>query len=245
MDKQLFAKICEEITGREQVQSGIGTLGEKTLHAVLKNYYELNAHNHEIKIDGYVADIFNGHEIIEIQTQSFNRLRKKLPVFLKQYPLTIVYPIPYIKWICWIDPESKKKTSPRKSPRKGNRYMIFSELYKIKNYLTMPNLRFKIVLLNIEEYRFLNGWSEDKKKGSTRCDRIPLEIVDEICISGQDDYRLLIPESLDKEFTSSDFRKASGLSKGASSIALNILNYVGSIERTGKKGRTFLYRRID
>ncbi len=107
----------------------------------------------------------------------------------------------------------------------------------------MPNLRLKIVLLNIEEYRFLNGWSKDKKKGSSRFDRIPTEIVDEIHIAGPDDYKLLIPDSLEKEFTSGDFHRATGLSKNDSSIALNILNYVGCIERTGKKGHSILYRR--
>ena len=243
MDKQLFKKICDEVIGKERTLMGIGTLGEKSLNCVLKNYYDINTKNHEIKIDGFVADIFNGQEIIEIQTQSFNRLRKKLPVFLNRYPLTIVYPIPYIKWIYWIDPESKNISPPRKSPKKGSPYMIFWELYKIKNYLTLPNLKFKIVLLNIEEYRFLNGWSKDKKKGSSRYDRIPTDIVDEIYIAGPDDYKLLIPDSLEKEFTSGDFHRATGLSKNDSSIALNILNYVGCIERTGKKGHSILYRR--
>lgn len=245
MDQQLFHRICDEIISREQGLNGIGTLGEKTVHSVLKNYYETNILNHEIKIDGFVADIFNGHEIIEIQTASFDRLRKKIPVFLNRYPLTIVYPIPYIKWIRWVSPQTGEITAPRKSPKKGTPYIIFPELYKIKTYLNMPNLRIKIVLLNMEEYRFLDGWSEDKKKGSTRCDRIPIDLVDEVYISKQCDYKLLIPESLGDEFTSTDYHKASGLSKRVSSIALHVLNYVGSVERTGKKGRSFLYRRTD
>lgn len=243
MDQKLFRKVCDEVIGREQALSGIGTLGEKTLHSVLKNYYEPDSLNHEIKIGGFVADIFNGQEITEIQTRSFDRLRKKIPVFLNHYPLTIVYPIPYIKWLRWVDPDSGEVSPPRKSPKRGNPYMVFPELYKIKNYLIMPNLRLKIILLNIEEYRLLNGWSEDKKKGSSRCERIPVEIVDEVYISGPADYRLLIPASLEDEFTSADFHKASGLSKNASSIAINILNYVGCIERTGKKSRSFLYKR--
>lgn len=245
MNQLLFRKVCDEVIGGEQNFSGIGTYKEKTLHSVLKKYYELNTLFHEVQIDGFVADIFNGQEIIEIQTRSFNRLRKKLPVFLKNYPVTVVYPVPYLKWIRWVDPESGCLSAPRKSPKKGTPYEIFFELYWIKTYLNMPGLRFKIVLLNIEEYRFLNGWSKDKKKGSSRCDQIPIEIVDEIYISGPDDYRLLIPESLDNEFTSNDFHKASGLSKKASSLAIHILNYVGCIQKIGKKGHAYLYRRID
>jgi hypothetical protein len=243
MDQQLFHKICDDVIGREQGLMGIGTLSEKTVHSVLKNYYETNELNHEIKIDSFVADICNGHEIIEIQTRSFDRLRKKLSVFLDHYPVTIVYPIPYIKWIRWVNPLTGEITPPRKSPKKGTPYIIFPELYKIKNYLIKPNLRLKVVLLNMEEYRFLDGWSEDKKKGSTRCDRIPIELIRELYISGPEDYSLLIPETLGEEFTSKDYKKASGLSSGASTTAVHVLNYVGSIKRIGKKGRAYLYSR--
>lgn len=243
MDQQLFHKVCDEVIGQAQGLMGIGTLSEKTVHSVLKSYYETNDNNHEIKIDGYVADIYNGQEIIEIQTRSFDKLRKKLTVFLEQYPVTIVYPIPYIKWIRWVNPQTGEITPPRKSPKKGSPYVIFPELYKIKNYLIEPNLRLKVVLLNMEEYRFLDGWSEDKKKGSTRCDRIPIDLIQEFNIKGPKDYSLLIPEALGDEFTSKDYKKASGLSLGASTTAVHVLNYVGCIERIGKKGRAYLYSR--
>lgn len=243
MDQQLFHRICDEVINQEQGLMGIGTLGEKTVHSVLKNYYETNKNNHEIKTSGYVADICNGQEIIEIQTQGFNRLRKKLEVFLDFYPVTIVYPVPYIKWLRWINPQTGEITKPRKSPKRGTPYTIFPELYKIKSFLLKPNLRLKIVMLNMEEYRFLDGWSTDKKKGSSRCDRIPVDIIDEIYISQTKDYKLLLPETLDKNFTSKDYKKATGLSTGASNTAVNILNHVGVIEKIGKKGRAYLYSR--
>lgn len=243
MGQELFNKVCDEIIGQRQGLLGIGTLSEKTVHSVLKSYYDSNTNNHEIKIEGYVADICNGHEIIEIQTRSFDKLRKKLSVFLDLYPVTIVFPIPYIKWIRWINPQTGEITRPRKSPKKGSPHIIFPELYKIKSFLLDPNLRLKIVMLNVEEYRFLDGWSVDKKKGSTRCDRIPTNLVQEIYISNAKDYNHLIPEFLEEDFTSKDYRKASGLSAGASSTAVHILNYVGAIERIGKKGHAYLYTR--
>ncbi|NLJ96952.1 MAG: hypothetical protein GX321_07325 [Clostridiales bacterium] len=241
MDQVLFHKVCDQVVGMEQGLMGIGTLREKTVHSVLKNYYETDPKNHEVRIDGFVADIFNQHEIIEIQTQGFDRLRKKLPVFLEQYPVTIVYPVPFTKIIRWVNPTTGEITPPRKSPKRGRPHDIFPELYKIKNLLTNPNLRIKIVMLNMEEYRFLDGWSEDKKKGSTRCDRIPTDLIEEFNITKPNDYSLLIPESLSIEFTSTDFKKASGLSRKVASTAVHILNYVGSIEKIGKKGRAYLY----
>jgi hypothetical protein len=67
--------------------------------------------------------------------------------------------------------------------------------------------------------------------------------VREISIYNQEEYRLLIPENLPDEFTSLDFKKASGLSKGNAQTALNILYYVGAVDRVGKKGHSFLYKR--
>ncbi len=243
MDKQLFVQACDEVIGQQQGLNGIGTLGEKTVHSVLKCYLSPNHLNHEIKVGGFVADICTGSEIIEVQTRQFNKLRKKLQLFLTFAPVTIVYPIPRTKWIRWVNPQTGEISPRRKSPKQGVPYSIFPELYRIKDFLTNPNLRLKIVMMDLEEYRFLDGWSADKKKGSTRSDRIPTELVDELDIQGTEGYQLLIPDSLDYEFTSRDYKKASGQSLQVSRTALHVLNYIGAIERTGKKGNTLIYRR--
>lgn len=241
MNKELFHNICDKIIGQDLGLNGIGTLSEKTVHAVLKNYYSPDEVYHEIKVDGFVADIYTGTDIIEIQTRSFDKLRRKLQVFLTSYPVTIVYPIPHTKYLRWVNPQTGEISAPRKSPKKGSPYGIFPELYKIKNYLLMPNLSLRIVLLDMEEYRFLDGWSVDKKKGSSRCDRIPTELYDEINIRDTSDYRYFVPDSLGESFTSKDYKRISGLSLSAAQTALNILHYLGCVERIGKEGRAYLY----
>ncbi|MBH1942524.1 hypothetical protein I5677_16650 [Mobilitalea sibirica] len=244
MDKELFQQVCDEVIGRQQGLNGIGTLGEKTIHSVLKCYLSPECDHQEIKVSGFVADICNGHEIIEIQTRNFDKLRRKLNAFLSLYPVTIVYPIHSTKWIRWVNPQTGEISPPRKSPKRGIPYSILPELYKIKNFLLEPNLNLHIVMLDLEEYKYLDGWSKDKKKGSTRCDGIPTDLVNEIKINNISDYKLLIPDILDQEFTSKDYKKASGLSLHNSQTALNILNYVGVVERVGKKGNTYLYNRV-
>lgn len=134
-----------------------------------------------------MADIYTENGIIEIQTRQFNKMRGKLSAFLPLYPVTIVYPIPREKWLIWIDEETGDLSKKRKSPAKGSAYTAFIELYRIKMFLKDPNLRLKLVLLDMEEYRLLNGWSRDKKKGSTRYDRIPTALVEEIVIIGEVD----------------------------------------------------------
>lgn len=241
MDKLRFKQACDNIINKQRKQNGIGTLGEKTLHAVLKCYFEPHEDNQEISLGGYVADIAGENGVIEIQTRNFNALRKKLELFLEFCDVTVVFPIPQIKYLSWLDEQTGEIVSRRKSPKKGSIYDSLKELYKIKYTLDNPRMNFCAVMLELEEIRSLNGWSKDKKKGSTRYDRIPIDIIDEIWLRCPDDYRILIPKELPSEFTSADFAKCAKIRRNIAQLAVNILNYLGIIEKTGKKGRMILY----
>lgn len=244
-DREAFEEAKKKVIGVDRQRLGIGTLAEKSVHAVLKNYYEPDEDHQEIPIENYVADIYSDGEIIEIQTRQFNKLRGKLEAFLPLYPVTVVYPIPREKWLIWIDEESGELSKKRKSPLRGNPYFAFPELYKIKNFLKDPNLRLKLVLLDIEEYRLLNGWSRDKKKGSSRFDRIPVELVEEIEIGCLQDYMRFVPYQLEGAFTSAQFAKEAHISVSLAQVVLNILYHVGTVTRVGKDGKKYLYEVLD
>ena len=241
IDNDRFKQIVESVTTHTNSSMGIGTYMEKTIHKVLKLYYEPDIDYHEVRIDNFVADIYRNGNIIEIQTGNFNKMRAKLEYFLKDYTVTIVYPIPYTKWLNWIDENTKEIVSTRKSPKRGNEYLAFKELYKIKSYLTHPNLKLKLVLIDMNEYRLLNGWSKDKKKGSVRYDRVPIKIESEMLIECLDDYLSLVPYTLPEVFTTKDYAKSTKLTINRATTAVNILHYVGAINRIGKKGNAFLY----
>lgn len=244
MNKELFREASDlVVNGGTPATGGIGTLGEKTLHSVLKNYMEPEQSRHEIKVGRYVADIVTAEGIIEIQTRQFSALRQKLACFMEQSVVTVVYPVARIKWLLWIDEETGEVTKKRRSPKVGQPYEIFYELYQIRSLLRHPNLRLRIVFLELEEYRTLNGWSRDKKKGSTRYDRIPVDIQGELYIANVGDYQSLIPEALGQSFTVKDFKAASGLSVYAAGLALSVLHTVGAVVRIGKKGKAFVYER--
>ena len=245
MDIGRFEQIRDNVISTQRQRYGIGTLQEKTLHAILKDYYAPDKDMQEIPIDGYVADIYTGTEIIEIQTAQFNRMRNKLNCFLPNYPVTIVYPIPRIKYLSWIDEETGECSKPRKSTVKGSVYRAFYELYKIKQYLDHPNLKLCFPLLEIEEYRLLNGWSKDKKKGSCRYDRIPKTLLDEVRFERIEDYIQLIPYDLKEPFTAKEFGKAIGERKEIAGNVLHILNYLRVVERCGKSGRAYTYRVVE
>ena len=244
-DQKAFEDAKKRIIGVDRQRLGIGTLSEKSVHAILKNYYEPDEDKQEIPIENYVADIYADGEIIEIQTRQLNKLRGKLTAFLPLYPVTVVHPIPREKWLVWIDEESGELSKKRKSPVKGNPYLAFPELYKIKMFLKDPNLRLRLVLLDIEEYRLLNGWSRDKKRGSSRFDRIPVALAEEIEINCLKDYMQFVPYELEGSFTSKEFAKAAQIPVPLAQTVLNILYHVGTVTRVGKEGSQYLYHILD
>ena len=131
-----FEEAIASVTENGSPDPGIGTLNEKTLHAVLKLYYEPSQARHEIPLGSYVADIVSEEGIVEIQTRALNKLRDKLLYFLSvSRHVTVVYPIAHTKWLCWIDGETGEITKRRKSPKTGSVYDAFYELYKITPFL--------------------------------------------------------------------------------------------------------------
>ncbi len=241
--QESFLNACKIINENRDSNSGIGTLQEKTLHAILKYYFEPDNTYHEIRYEGFVADILHDQDVIEIQTRGFDKLRRKLDVFLEKGEVRVVYPVAYEKYIEWIDQETGTITDKRKSPKRGTPYEAFFELYKIKQYLTHPNLSLSIVLVNMEEQRILNGWSADKKRGSTRYERIPTKLVDQVDINSVEDYAKLIPDTLEKTFSTKSYRQATKLSIGRARTAIHVLHYVGAIKKVGKQGNLILYER--
>lgn len=241
IDNIHFEKIRDSILGKDRERMGIGTLSEKTLHIILKNYYQPDIDKQEIPIEGYVADIFTGTEIVEIQTGQFNRMREKLKAFLPLYPVTIVYPISNERWLKWIDEETGEISKGRKSPKKENPYLIFPELYKIKSFLKDPNLRIKIAVLDIEEYKLLNGWGKQKKNNASKFDRIPLRLVKEYDVERAEDYLQFLPIDLPEQFTVKELSKLTKCSQTQAQVTMNILHDVEVVKRVGKKGKAYLY----
>ncbi len=239
--REAFLHAKNFILGEGRQHFGIGTLSEKTTHAILKHTYCPDPLFHEIPVEGSIADICTGKEIIEIQSAGFHTLKKKLDKFLPLMPVTIVYPVPHTKWLHWIDPKTGEITAKRKSTKSGTAMEIFKELVYIIPYLTNPNLHFCITMLDLDEYRLLDGWSKDKKKGSHRYDRIPLDIFDEVRLDCVNDYMQLIPYPLPEPFTVKDFQKTSRLSPRMATRAIKVLRELQLIEQTGKSGNAYLY----
>lgn len=242
-DFERLNKLLELPVDEIHTDNGVGTLSEKYLHALLKCYYEPERAFHEVKVDRFTADICRGNEIIEIQTRQLNRLREKLEAYmLLGYNVKVVYPIPRIRWLLWVNNETGETTKRRKSPAVGRFFSSFFELYKIKYFLDWDKLTIELLLFDAEEYRNLDGYGKSKKYRSTRLEMMPLEFVDRLTLSKPSDYLAFVPESLPPIFKSRDYAKAMKADISHSNTALNILSYLGVVEKCGKDGNAHLYK---
>ncbi len=240
-NERAFRAACAAIENR--TGTNIGTYAEKNLHAALKRYIEPDETYHEVETCGFIADVCRGDDVYEIQTRSFGVLRRKLEAYLAAGKrVTIVYPVVREKWLVWMDPETGEATKRRKSPKHGAAYEILPELYRIKSYLPEANLRFRIVLVDAEEYRALDGRSANKKRGSSRRERIPLGLAGEVFIDCAADYGHFVP-AMEEPFSARLYKERTGLSLSRAQTALNVLFVMGAVERVGKRGNAFLYQK--
>lgn len=239
-----FDQALERVRGGGDRVGGIGILGEKTLHAMLKLWLDDDPTHHEIPLpQGSVADIFDGERIVEIQTANFTALRKKLEKLLDTYPVTVVHPLVRVKWVSWIDPETGEITKPRRSGRRGTFTDAGKQLIYLLPLLSHPHLTMQLVLLDVEERRLLDGWGNGGKRGSHRADRLPLALGETVTLTAPADYAALLPPDLPAPFTAAEFGKAARLQGRNLQGTLKVLVTLGVLRRE-KDGQKFLYYRV-
>ncbi|MGN1409967.1 MAG: hypothetical protein ACI4XJ_07300 [Eubacteriales bacterium] len=244
INKARFYSIVYDTTLSEHERFNIGTYKEKKLHIMLKKYFEPDSAFHEIPTNGYIADIRRDGVITEIETSGFCGLKPKLETYLPEFKVNLVFPMAQQKYISWIDPDTSEITPRKKSPKKANAYDLLFELVYILPFVKNENLTIIAPLLEIDEYRLLNGWSRDRKRGSSKYESIPTDIFGMIVLSDDDDYRRLIPEACGMEFTVPEFAKAAKLQSRRAYAVVKVLNERGVIKVCGKKGRAVLYSRV-
>ncbi|MBE6612268.1 MAG: hypothetical protein E7632_07230 [Ruminococcaceae bacterium] len=239
-----FERCCRDALLSEHEKKGVGTLGERTLHVVLKHFFEPDGAFHEIKIGRFVADIKRGNAITEIQTRSFGSLRAKLTALSEEYRVNVVYPIPSRKTLTWIDPETGELSPKRKSPKKGKPWDFLYELYALRPILPLPNVTFTLIFCEMDEFRMKNGWGREKKHGGSRYERIPTALTDIMLLEKPADFAALLPE-LPETFTAAEYAKAAKQTSRTAGYGIRTLVTLGVIEQIDKKGNAYIYKRKD
>lgn len=251
IDIEAFEKAIKIITSKSDRRNGVGTLSEKTVHAVLKYYYVPNENYHEIKMGTFVADALFDGEIYEIQSKNFYTMKPKLDYYLKEYDVTIIYPIPVHKSIQYIDPKTGELTDKGNSTKVGKLYDIIPELYGIKEYLSNKKLHFILCFIDMEETKLLDGYSKDKKRGASKMDRTPTKLLGEFRIDSKRDFLNLLPGyengkrqkscPIPSEFTNKDISELTYTHISYAQTLLNILCHLKLAYKIGTKGRCNLY----
>jgi len=218
----------------------IGTLGEKSLHSALKQWYARPGDLVETRLSRYVIDIQRGDLLIEIQTRQLYKLRKKLAWLLDQgYTVRLVHPVKVEKWIVR-ENASGEVLARRKSPKKGKVLDAFRELGRCGEILLRPGFVLEIVLVQVEEH-----WRDDRqgswrRKGWSLQDHHLLGVVEQQVFSCPEDYLAVLPGALPQPFTNRELAKhahCTVLQAGHLSYTLRAL---GLVEVVGKKGQQYV-----
>jgi hypothetical protein len=191
---------------------------------------------------------------MEVQTGGFFPLREKIGWYLTHTPcrVTVVHPIPAVKYLSWIDPADGSILSRHKSPKRGRVKDVAKELYWLSDYIGDPRFAVRLLLLELEEYRLADGWSRDKKRGSNRYERFPTALLGDVTLWTPADYAAyFLPPALsapdgegnDPVFTAAAYAKATGIRGKATYSMLRLLEGLALLEETEEKvGRSRGYR---
>ncbi len=247
-----FLRYCREELSRVKERDGIGLYEEKRLHSVLKRWLYDDFGAHEQRVEGqdgkkrrFVADVLTPEgEIFEIQTGDLLPLREKIKFYLEKtdYRVTVVHPIIAEKHVNWLDPETgevsaRNKRTSRETPLHG-----VAQMRHFVSYLDHPRFTLLLPVISAEEFRLLDGWSRDGKRGSHRYELLPTALLDVCRYEKSADYLAAFPD-LPDVFTSKEFSKLTHLRGRLLYNGLALFVALGGGVEDGKIGNAKRYRK--
>jgi hypothetical protein len=222
----------------------IGSLNEQPLHASLKEWYAGADGRVEVLIDGFIVDVFKDGSIIEIQTGNFSSIKSKLTRLSSDYNLKLVYPVAAEKWILKHPKDNMGEITKRKSPKKGRRAEIFTELVSFPELLCSERFSLEITMIKEQELRVFTGEKPWRQHGWVTVERQLLEVMETHTYHNPSELSALIPSGLPKYFTTNDIASTGSMPRWLAQKMAYCLRNMGVIEQVGKKGRSNLYALI-
>lgn len=243
--KEKFAMLCAAIGDRKD--GGVGTLGEKTLHRTLKQFFCPCDCVREVKVGGFVADGILDGCIYEIQTTGLYPLKKKLGVYQSEtdYHIRIVCPVIKTKTLVWVNPENGEMSVPRRTRAGLGKWHFLAEMLYLLPVFDFSRMSLVLVDLVVEDYKLLDGYGKDKKIRASRYERLPVALLDIYELKDKTAFaEMFLPTDLPDAFSSADFSRLTGLRRRSLSAALKVLLAMDAIRAVGKRGNAFLYEKI-
>lgn len=223
-------------------QPFIGTLNEGSLHAALKQSYAQPGDLFEVPLGNFVIDIarrFGEPEelLLEIQTGSFRAMGKKLDTLLEEHRILLIHPIAVVSML------ERPEAKPRKSPKKGSIYSLFSELVSIPTLLDHPNLTLDVVLVEVVKIQKFDPKLRRRRGGYRTVDRRLQRITDTYHFEQVDDLLALLPESVPETFTTADIALEAKISRNEAQKLAYCFREARLIEELQRTRAGITYRR--
>ena len=220
----------------------IGQLNESSLHNQIKNILAEEGDLIESKIGRYFIDIVKPDHLVEIQTKNFSSFKSKLENLIEDHKITVAYPIAWQKQIVYLEENSEKEISRRKSPQKRRLINVFEELMRIPALFKHPNFTLQVLLIKLDEFRVRDGKGSWRRKGVSIVNRKLVEIDDIIVLETPTDLLGLLPFSKNQTFTSNELAKKTKINKSLARKMCYTLKKMSAIEQIGKDGNAFIYQ---
>ncbi len=247
-----FSRICKEAMRERRVQGelGIGTLAEKWLHQIVKRYLSEDPACHEIPVSSerrFVSDVRIGKNAYEVQTGAFAPMAKKIAYYLDSTDLTVtvVHPIAKDRWISWVNGQTAEITPRKRSPKHGRAEDILAELYPLIPFLGHPRLKFRVLLLEVHDFKLLSDRAGRAKQDARRYERIPLSLLEEIPLDTPTDFARFLPVELRSPFTVKQFSQATKIKGRDAYSAVRALTALGLLSPTEPIGRSMAFQKVN
>lgn len=184
---------------------GIGQLNESPLHRALKELYARPGDAFEVPIEGFIADIARGRDLIEVQTGSFGAMANKLDRLLDHYRLLLVYPVAETTFL--VRPNGQR----RRSPRRGTPHDLFRELASIPTLLDHPHFALEVVMLTVERHQTHDPRARRGRGGYRTIERRLDEVHSQIRFDTPADLLRLVPDGLPEVFGTKELAEGAGI----------------------------------
>lgn len=218
---------------------GIGALNETPLHDALKRSVAPAGAAFEVPVAGFVIDAVHDGVLIEVQTRSVGKLRRKLAALLAEHPVRLVLPVTVEKWIVKLGDEPTR----RRSPKRGHPADVARELVGIPDLLDHPGLELELVLIQEEEWREHRAGKAWRRRGWVTVDRRLLAVVERRRWRGHAGLLALLPEALADPFGTAELAASSGMSRATAQKLVYCLRRGACLDVVGKTGNAVQYAR--
>lgn len=224
---------------------GIGSVNESSLHSAIKTLYLPASDNPEVLVDGFIVDAVAGGQIVEIQTSSFSKIKKKLADLLARHRVKLVHPVAGAKTLTVYDRTGQNLLYRRKSPKRGRVIDVVNQLVFIPHLLLNPRFSLEVLLTEEEEVRWADGEGSWRRRGISIVDRKLLGVMDRVTFCCARDYAKLLPPELPPSFTNRVLAQTMDLHVGTVQKLTYCLRNIGLLRVSGRQGNALVFQRVE